>query len=67
MVIAPIIINIIPIKRIMPHVEVPNGDVIHIPFNVITIPVLNMIKPAIVFDINISRRYNALFFAIPNL
>ena len=55
MVIAPIIINIIPIKRIMPHVEVPNGDVIHIPFNVITIPVLNMIKPAIVFDINISR------------
>ena len=55
MVIAPITINIIPIKRIMPHVDVPNGDVIHIPFNVIIIPVLNMIKPAIVFDINSSR------------
>ena len=67
MVIAPVIINIIPIKRIMPHVDVPNGDVIHIPFNVITIPVLNMIKPAMVFDINSSLRYIALFFAIPNL
>ena len=56
MAIVPIMINIIPTKSIMPHVTVPNGDVINIPFNITTIPIANIIKPAIVFDINISRR-----------
>lgn len=54
MAITPIIINIMPIESIMPHETVPNGFVTHIPFNNTAIPVPNMIKPAIVLDINIS-------------